>query len=97
VIGSDYGALGDRIENGINGLKVPPRDTQAWVDAIRLTISDSAFRQRITQGVRPPDSIGDMAAHYAELYREVIQRSKTEKAPGTVPATAISCSDPVVA
>ncbi|MCU1337860.1 MAG: hypothetical protein JWO19_3441 [Bryobacterales bacterium] len=76
VIGSDYGALADRIENGVNGLKVPPRDIQAWVDAIRLIISDAALRERVTRGVRPPDSIEDMAAHYSELYREVIQRSK---------------------
>jgi glycosyltransferase involved in cell wall biosynthesis len=88
VIGSDYGALGDRIENGVNGLKVPPRDIQAWVDAIRLVISDQALRGRITQGVRPPDSTGDMAAQYAELYREVIQRSKTPKTPVRVPSDA---------
>jgi hypothetical protein len=69
----------------VNGLKVPPRDIQAWVDAIRLTISDAAFRQRITQGVRPPDSIDDMAGHYADLYREVIQRSKAAKMPVTAP------------
>ncbi len=88
VIGSDYGALGSRIENGVNGLKVPPRDIQAWVDAIRLVISDQALRGRITEGVRSPDSTSDMAAHYAELYREVIQRSKTPKTPVPVPSDA---------
>jgi len=88
VIGSDYGALGTRIESGVNGLKVPPRDIQSWVDAIRLTISDAAFRQRITQGVRAPDSIDDMAGHYADLYREVIQSSKAAKIPTTAPVEA---------
>jgi glycosyltransferase involved in cell wall biosynthesis len=91
VIGSDYGALGDRIENAVNGLKVPPRDIQAWADAIRLTISDTAFRERITAGVRRPDSISDMARHYAELYRDVIQRSKTSKPPVSIDVAA--CDD----
>jgi glycosyltransferase involved in cell wall biosynthesis len=95
VIGSEYGALGTRIENGVNGLKVPPRDIDAWVDAIRTVISDAAFRERITQGVRPPDSIADMAGHYAELYREVIERSKLAKAPGMAPSEAELCGDPV--
>jgi glycosyltransferase involved in cell wall biosynthesis len=75
VIGSDYGALGDRIESGVNGLKVPHDDIQAWVEAINLTISDVALRERMQQGVRLPDSIDQMAAHYAELYREVLRRS----------------------
>jgi glycosyltransferase involved in cell wall biosynthesis len=88
VIGSDCGALADRIESGVNGLKVPPRDIQAWVDAIRLVISDAAVRALITRGVRSPDSIADMGAHYAGLYREVIQRSKAAKTPVIIPTEA---------
>jgi glycosyltransferase involved in cell wall biosynthesis len=90
VIGSDYGALADRIESGVNGLKVPPRDIQAWVDAIRLVISDAALRERITQGVGSPESIAGMGAQYAGLYREVIQRSKAAKAPVITPREAVS-------
>jgi len=74
VIGSDYGALGDRIESGVNGLKVPHDDIQAWVQAINLAISDASLRERMKQGVRLPDSIEQMGAHYAELYREVMAR-----------------------
>ena len=88
VIGSDYGALAYRIENGVNGLKVPPRDIQAWVEAIRLIISDSALRERITRGVAAPASIEDMAANYANLYREVIQRSRDAKNAIAVPSDA---------
>jgi glycosyltransferase involved in cell wall biosynthesis len=93
VIGSDYGALGDRIESGVNGLKVPPHDIQGWVDAIQLTISDGALRERMTRGVRLPDSIDQMAAHYAELYREVMRRPA-----GQVPVVSRdSAAEPVVA
>jgi glycosyltransferase involved in cell wall biosynthesis len=75
VIGSDYGALSDRIEQGVNGLKVAPTDIQAWIDAISLTASDPALRERLKRGVRLPDSLDRMAVQYAELYREVMQCS----------------------
>jgi glycosyltransferase involved in cell wall biosynthesis len=89
VIGSDYGALGDRIESGVNGLKVPHDDIQAWVQAINLTISDASLRERMKQGVRLPDSIEQMAVQYAELYREVIQRSAVPQAVAERPEPAI--------
>ena len=84
VIGSDYGALGDRIESGVNGLKVPHDDIQAWVQAINLTISDALLRERMKQGVRLPDSIDQMAAQYAKLYREVMARVISSKELATV-------------
>jgi glycosyltransferase involved in cell wall biosynthesis len=76
VIGSDYGALSERIENGVNGLKIPKDDFRAWASALSRLIQDGALRERITQGVRPPGSIPDMASRYAELYREVIAKAQ---------------------
>jgi len=75
VIGSDYGALRDRIEQGVNGLKVTPTDIQAWIEAINLTASDPALRERLKRGVRLPNSLDRMGVQYSDLYREVMQRS----------------------
>jgi glycosyltransferase involved in cell wall biosynthesis len=83
VVGSDYGNLGDQIIHGVNGLKVPRDDPRAWADAISMLIQDPALRERIAQGVRPPDSIRNMAAKYAALYRVVIEEARS--APPSLP------------
>jgi len=75
VIGSDFGALSERIENGVNGLKIVKDDFRAWAAALSQVIRDSALRERLRQGVKPPESIGDMAARYASLYSELIAQT----------------------
>jgi glycosyltransferase involved in cell wall biosynthesis len=83
VVGSDYGNLGDQIVNGVNGLKVPRDDPKAWADALSALIRDPELRQRIARGVRPPESISNMAAKYAALYRVVIDEARS--APPSLP------------
>jgi glycosyltransferase involved in cell wall biosynthesis/GT2 family glycosyltransferase len=91
VVGSDYGALSERIENGVNGLKVPKDDVAAWAATLSLMIRDSALRDRLTQGVRPQASIPEMAAHYADLYAEVLAKARHDaehNAPASLSALA---------
>ncbi len=84
VIGSDYGALSERIEDGVNGLKITKDDVRAWASAMSLLVQDGSLRDRIRKGVRPPESTRDMAARYADLYREVTARAQRNPA-GSVP------------
>ena len=86
MVGSDYGALSERIETGVNGLKVPKDDVQAWASALSLLIRDSALRERMTRGVKPPESIRDMAARYSDLYRDVIAGRQLR--PGIAPVSS---------
>jgi glycosyltransferase involved in cell wall biosynthesis len=90
VIASDYGALSDRIENGVNGLKLAKEDVRAWASVMSLLTRDGALRERIARGVGPPESIHDMAAQYDDLYRDVIGRA--QRRASTVP---VSRSAPV--
>jgi glycosyltransferase involved in cell wall biosynthesis len=77
VVGSDYGALADRIYNGVNGLKVPRDNPQAWVDALSRLVQDSALREKIARGVRAPNLLDQMAARYSALYHEVLTKQRT--------------------
>ncbi len=86
VAGSHYGALSERIASGVNGLKVPRDNPQAWADAISLLVRDNALRERITRGVQAPDTIEEMAARYAALYHEVLET--THATPALVGAHA---------
>ena len=72
VVGSDFGALSERIENGVNGFKVVKDDVRSWASVLSRLIQDGALRDRIRQGVMPPESVSDMSAHYAKLYRDII-------------------------
>lgn len=74
VIGSNYGALSERIEDGVNGLKIAKDDVQAWAAAISLLIQDGALRERLSRGVRPPETLQNMAGRYAGLYERAIQK-----------------------
>jgi len=72
VVGSDFGALSERIENGVNGFKIVKDDVRSWAAVLNRLTDDAALRERITKGVRPPGSIEEMAAQYAELYTRVL-------------------------
>jgi glycosyltransferase involved in cell wall biosynthesis len=98
VIGSDYGALSERIENGVNGFKIVKDDVHSWASVLSRLIQDSALRERIGRGVRPPESVYDMAEQYADLYRDAIggaQRSSGVSA--SLPALASAVAQPASA
>ncbi len=52
VIASRTGGIPDVVEDGVNGLLVPPGDSAALVTAIRRAASDGALRRRLAQGAR---------------------------------------------
>ena len=95
VVGSNCGALSERIVSGVNGLRVEKDDVRAWASgAVADELRNGALRERFAQGVKPPDSIADMAASYASLYREVIERHSAERARPSLTALATVGSEP---
>jgi phosphatidylinositol alpha-1,6-mannosyltransferase len=52
VVASDVGGLSDVIEDGRNGLLVPPRDKQALVDKILSALADADQRRVLGQAAR---------------------------------------------
>ncbi len=47
VIASDAGGITDVVENGVNGLLVPPGDTQALARAIKTLATDDVLRKKM--------------------------------------------------
>jgi glycosyltransferase involved in cell wall biosynthesis len=45
IVATDVGALGEEVENGVNGLIVPPRDAGAVFAAVRALVEDRSKRQ----------------------------------------------------
>jgi glycosyltransferase involved in cell wall biosynthesis len=52
VIASDVGGLRDTVEDGVNGLLVPPGDPAALAAAIRRAADDPELRRRLASGAR---------------------------------------------
>ncbi len=47
IIASDIGGFADVLEDGVEGLLVPPRDAQALATAMDRLLSDDALREQM--------------------------------------------------
>ncbi|WP_428377418.1 glycosyltransferase family protein [Lichenicoccus sp.] len=70
---SDIGALGDRVEHGVNGFKVRVGDTSAVLDTLELLRASPALRRAIRAALGPHlwTDASDYAARLLETYRSV--------------------------
>ncbi len=79
VIGSNIGGIPDIIEDGINGLLVPPEDPKALAEAIIRILSNpdlmEEFQKTGLDIVRERFSWDVIAEEFIENYREIIQNS----------------------
>jgi len=49
LVGTDVGGISEQIENGVNGLLVPPEDPQALSDALEKLVSDPTYRYNMAR------------------------------------------------
>ena len=67
VITSNIGGMAEMIDDGINGLTVPPNDPMALAAAMRRIAEYPDLRQSLVLGARHPDTIDMTAARYLDL------------------------------
>ena len=73
VIGSDVGGIADLVQDGENGLLVPPRDPEALAEALVRVLSDPALAGRLGSGAR--EGVEPLLAtpeEYARRLREIV-------------------------
>jgi glycosyltransferase involved in cell wall biosynthesis len=78
VIATAVGGPTEIIEEGINGLLVPPREPELWADAVTALIEDRQLRERIaSEGRRTAAgfSTNRHVAQVVDVYRQVVGRS----------------------
>jgi len=83
VIGSRTGGIPDIIEDGVNGLLVPPGDPGALADAILSILSDpdlaDRFRTAGLQTVQERFSWDSIADRFIQVYKKALYKRDTAR------------------
>ena len=78
VIGSDLGGLSDKVHDGVDGLLVRPyHAVDAWSAVLARVGSDRRLVGHLSQGVRPPRAMADVAREMQVVY----ETSGTDRRP----------------
>ncbi|MEK3882573.1 glycosyltransferase family 4 protein [Paenibacillus sp. PL2-23] len=70
LVGTNVGGIAEQIEDGVNGLLVPPEDAQALADALEKVVSDPHYRYNLAR------SAWDKAKKVYSLQRVISQMKK---------------------
>jgi glycosyltransferase involved in cell wall biosynthesis len=82
---ADEGGPVEWVDDGVNGLRVPPRDTAALADALRRLAADPALRRRLASSAATTPGLltdAEVAAAHARFYAEVLGRHRIVAGPG---------------
>jgi glycosyltransferase involved in cell wall biosynthesis len=78
IVGTDVGGIPEFIEDGVNGLLVPPGDPERLARALQTLATDP--QRRLDMGSRNRDKAltqlrwDDVAACYIEVYRQLVEK-----------------------
>jgi glycosyltransferase involved in cell wall biosynthesis len=78
-VASRVGGIQDLIEDGVNGLLVPPGDADALAGALEKLIADSKLRGRFSEAARPSVlekgmTAPQMVENYLKIYRQILDQ-----------------------
>ena len=82
LIGTDVGGIAEQIEDGINGLLVPPENPIALADALEKVISDPSFRYNLARAAwnkaKKVYSLQRVISQLKQVYLEVNHRPRRQ-------------------
>lgn len=71
VIASNIGGMAEMVEDGVNGLTVPPNDPRALACAMRRILEEPGLQHHLSRNARAPDAIDTTARRYLELVEAI--------------------------
>ena len=75
VVGARTGGIPDIVEDGVNGVLVPPEDPEALADALVRVLSDDELQERLAEGALASASEWlQTPEQYAAHVRELVAR-----------------------
>lgn len=76
VIASSMGALTDAVRDGVDGLLLPPGDSNAWRQAFQELVDSPAKLQMLRTNVAPPRRFDEHVDQIEAIYRSMLGRTK---------------------
>jgi glycosyltransferase involved in cell wall biosynthesis len=77
VVATPVGAIPELVDDGVNGILVPPGDAAALADALERLLADPPLRQRLGDAARGKVEerfdIRRNIGRYAELFRDAVR------------------------
>jgi glycosyltransferase involved in cell wall biosynthesis len=71
VIGSDLGGIAELVDDGVNGMLLPPGSVEAWARAISRLATEPGLLKRLKAGRKPLRTAEDTARDVAMVYAKV--------------------------
>jgi glycosyltransferase involved in cell wall biosynthesis len=85
IVATTAGGIPEIVEDGVNGLLVPPRDARALADAILRALRDADLRGRLGDAgfarVNERFTVERMVAQTAAAYEQIVAQRREEKPP----------------
>jgi len=72
IITSSLGALAEWVQDGMDGLLVPPGDVDAWRVALQRCVDEPDLLTRLQASIRPPVTLAEHISHIEVLYAHVL-------------------------
>lgn len=83
VVATDVGGISDAVVDGENGVLVPEGDAEAFADAIRRLLDDTALARRLGENaaafIAQHCAEEAMVDSYTAIYREALQRRRARR------------------
>ena len=72
VLASRLGVLPDRVQDGVDGLLLPPADVDAWRSALQRLLTEPDLLARLRAGIRPVRAMNDHVQAIIQVYEKVL-------------------------
>jgi glycosyltransferase involved in cell wall biosynthesis len=87
VVCGKVGGMAEMVRDGVDGLHAPVGDPAGLAAVLRRAAGDPALWHRLASGIRPPDTIAQVAERHFSLYQELLgQAAEGSRAPEPAPA-----------
>lgn len=77
VVASQLGVMAEVISDGVNGLLVPPGNTEAWRKALQRLAADRELVAQLASEIQRPPSVKQHITELLNVYRSAIQAPPT--------------------
>jgi glycosyltransferase involved in cell wall biosynthesis len=90
VIATRFGALGESVRDGVDGLTFPLADAGALAEILRRCVHEPGLLERLRCGISPPKTVTEEARELATRYAALVEGARqSQQAGGALPPSLV--------